>query len=297
MCLETVGDERSGIGCMKRSVNCVTLVSFYHLHFYRKDLTMYFVLSPAKSLDETTPAPIARFTQPDLLAHSQALMQILRPLAPHQIAELMGVSDKIARLNVERNSQWQPPFDLNNAKQAIYLFKGDVYEGIDAYRLPETAIDYLQQHVGLLSGLYGLLRPLDLMQPYRLEMGTALVNEHGKDLYAFWGTVITDALAQRLQASGSDVLINLASQEYFKAVQTKRLRARIITPVFKDQKNGQYKIISFYAKRARGLMARFAAEHGLAEPEQLQDFDLEGYYYHAASSNDHEWVFLRDAAA
>ena len=254
---------------------------------------MFFVLSPAKNLNEHDPAPVSEFTQPDLLDEAEILMGELRRLSPQQIAELMHVSDKIALLNAERNTAWHTPFTPDNAKQAVFMFNGDVYEGIDAPSLAPENIQYLQQHVRLLSGLYGLLRPLDLMQPYRLEMGTAFANSRGKNLYEFWGGRITDLLNQTLAAAGSDVLVNLASQEYFKSVDTKKLNARLITPVFKDGKNGQYKVISFYAKRARGLMVRYAAEHNITEPEALQGFDYEGYAFNPAASSDKEWVFLR----
>ena len=254
---------------------------------------MFFVLSPAKNLNEKAPAPVKEFTQPDLLAEAEILMRQLRELAPQQIAELMHVSDKIALLNAERNAEWYTPFTPDNAKQAVFMFNGDVYEGIAADTLKPEQIQYLQQHVRLLSGLYGVLRPLDLMQPYRLEMGTAFANTRGKNLYEFWGDIITDLLNDTLAQAGSDILINLASQEYFKSVNTKKLKARLITPVFKDEKNGKYKIISFYAKRARGLMVRYAAEHNITDPEMLKNFDYEGYSFNAAASNESEWVFMR----
>lgn len=254
---------------------------------------MFFVLSPAKNLNEKAPAPVKEFTQPDLLAEAEILMRQLRELAPQQIAELMHVSDKIALLNAERNAEWHTPFTPDNAKQAVFMFNGDVYEGIAADTLKPEQIQYLQQHVRLLSGLYGILRPLDLMQPYRLEMGTAFANTRGKNLYEFWGDIITDLLNDTLAQAGSDILINLASQEYFKSVNTKKLKARLITPVFKDEKNGKYKIISFYAKRARGLMVRYAAEHNITDPEILKNFDYEGYSFNAAASNESEWVFMR----
>ncbi|VTX67301.1 peroxide stress protein YaaA [Neisseria sp. DTU_2020_1000833_1_SI_GRL_NUU_006] len=254
---------------------------------------MFFVLSPAKNLNEKAPAPVKEFTQPDLLAEAEILMRQLRELAPQQIAELMHVSDKIALLNAERNAEWHTPFTPDNAKQAVFMFNGDVYEGIAADTLKPEQIQYLQQHVRLLSGLYGVLRPLDLMQPYRLEMGTAFANTRGKNLYEFWGDIITDLLNDTLAQAGSDILINLASQEYFKSVNTKKLKARLIIPVFKDEKNGKYKIISFYAKRARGLMVRYAAEHNITDPEMLKNFDYEGYSFNAAASNESEWVFMR----
>ena len=254
---------------------------------------MFFVLSPAKNLNEKAPAPVKEFTQPDLLAEAEILMRQLRELAPQQIAELMHVSDKIALLNAERNAEWHTPFTPDNAKQAVFMFNGDVYEGIAADTLKPEQIQYLQQHVRLLSGLYGILRPLDLMQPYRLEMGTAFANTRGKNLYEFWGDIITDLLNDTLAQAGSDILVNLASQEYFKSVNTQKLKARLITPVFKDEKNGKYKIISFYAKRARGLMVRYAAEHNITDPEMLKNFDYEGYSFNAAASNESEWVFMR----
>lgn len=254
---------------------------------------MLFVLSPAKNLNEKDPAPVREYTQPALLEQAEILMEEVRRLAPQDIAALMHVSDKIALLNFERNAVWHTPFTPENAKQAVYMFNGDVYEGLDAPSLPADKVAYLQNHVRLLSGLYGLLRPLDLMQPYRLEMGTAFANSRGKNLYEFWGKRITDALNDSLAANSSDVLINLASQEYFKSVDTGRLKAKLITPVFKDEKNGQYKIISFYAKRARGLMVRYAADHSITQPEQLKGFDYEGYAFNAAASGETEWVFMR----
>ena len=255
---------------------------------------MFFVLSPAKNLNEKALAPVKEFTQPDLLAEAEILMRQLRELAPQQIAELMHVSDKIALLNAERNAEWHTPFTPDNAKQAVFMFNGDVYEGIAAETLKPEQIQYLQQHVRLLSGLYGVLRPLDLMQPYRLEMGTAFANTRGKNLYEFWGDIITDLLNDTLGQAGSDILVNLASQEYFKSVNTKKLKARLITPVFKDEKNGKYKIISFYAKRARGLMVRYAAEHNITNPEMLKNFDYEGYSFNEAASNEAEWIFMRE---
>ena len=265
-----------------------------HIIHFKAEIIMFFVLSPAKNLNEKDPSPVSSFTLPDLLPEAEILMQELRQLAPQQIAELMHVSDKIALLNAERNAAWHTPFTPENAKQAVFMFNGDVYEGIAADTLKPKQIDYLQQHVRLLSGLYGVLRPLDLMQPYRLEMGTAFTNTRGKNLYEFWGDKITDLLNQTLKQAGSDVLINLASQEYFKSVNTKKLNARLITPIFKDEKNGKYKIISFYAKRARGLMVRYAAEHGITEPEMLKNFDYEGYSFNEAASNEAEWVFMRE---
>ncbi len=254
---------------------------------------MYFLLSPAKNLNETPDATPRRYSQPALLEQAELLMQSLRPLSPQDIAALMHVSDKIALLNTERNATWQPPFTPDNAKAALFMFNGDVYEGMDTDSLDEEKINYINRRVRILSGLYGVLRPLDLMQPYRLEMGTPLANGRGKNLYEFWGSRITDCLNDTLAQSGGNIIVNLASQEYFKSVQAAKLNARIITPVFKDQKNGTYKIISFYAKRARGLMVRYAADHALDDAEQLKQFDYEGYIYNEAASSENEWVFLR----
>lgn len=254
---------------------------------------MLMVLSPAKTLDYDTPPHTKHHTQPDFLAQSQQLISILREKSPADIARLMSISDALATLNVGRYHDWNPGFTPDNAKQAVLAFMGDVYEGLDAASLNDGQLDYLQQHLRILSGLYGLLRPLDLMQPYRLEMGTRLANPHGANLYAFWGERITDALNALLDATDNPVLINLASDEYFKAVKPARLHGRLISPVFQDYKNGQYKIISFYAKQARGLMARWGALHGVDTPEALQDFNLGGYRFDSGESDTQRWVFRR----
>lgn len=254
---------------------------------------MLMVLSPAKTLDYTTPPHTTRHTQPDFLADSQQLIQVLREKSPADIAKLMDISDALATLNVGRYHDWNPDFSPANAKQAVLAFLGDVYEGLDAASLNEDQLDYLQHHLRILSGLYGLLRPLDLMQPYRLEMGTKLANPRGANLYAFWGERITDALNTLLDATDNPVLINLASDEYFKSVKPAKLHGRLITPVFQDHKNGQYKIISFYAKQARGLMARWAALHKVDIPEALQDFNLAGYRFDSSASDAQRWVFRR----
>ncbi|UOO93681.1 MULTISPECIES: peroxide stress protein YaaA [Vitreoscilla] len=255
---------------------------------------MYYVISPAKNLDEATPVPVKTHSSIAFADDTQMLMDVLQTLSPQDIAKLMGVSDKIARLNVERNGQFQLPITLDNGgKQALFLFKGDVYEGMDAYHLAPEALAYLQERLGLLSGLYGLLRPLDLMQAYRLEMGTALKNPRGDNLYQFWGKRITALLNERMAQAGATALVNLASQEYFKSVQERDVNVPIITPVFKDEKNGQYKIISFYAKRARGLMVKYASERQIQNVEDLKQFDLEGYQYCEVDSNSNTWVFKR----
>lgn len=206
----------------------------------------------------------------------------------------MTVSEKIANLNVERFRDWNAEFDFSNARQALFAFKGDVYTGLDAYHLKDHDIDFAQQHLRMLSGLYGLLRPLDLMMPYRLEMGTKLKNSRGNNLYEFWGSIITDQINQDLAEIDAKLLVNLASDEYYKSVNEKKIQAEIIKPVFLDQKNGKYKVISFYAKKARGLMARYLIENKLSQVEQLKAFDSEGYYFDAESSSDKELVFKRD---
>ncbi len=258
---------------------------------------MLLVISPAKTLDYETAPVIASHTQPLFVDQAQALIRQLRELSVQDVATLMKLSDKLAALNVARYASWQPEFTCANAKQALLAFKGDVYTGLDAESFSAEDFTYAQQHLRMLSGLYGLLRPLDLMQPYRLEMGTKFANSRGKDLYAFWGSIITDALNEALAGQAQPVLINLASNEYFKAVKPKQLNARIITPVFKDWKGGQYKIISFYAKKARGLMSRYIIQHRLSEPEQLKGFDLEGYRFAASLSQGDSWTFIRDHEA
>ncbi|MBD8567560.1 MULTISPECIES: peroxide stress protein YaaA [Pseudomonas syringae group] len=256
---------------------------------------MLMVISPAKTLDFETPPTTKRFTQPQYLDHSQELISQLRELAPAQIAELMHLSDKLAGLNAARFGSWTPAFTPKNAKQALLAFKGDVYTGLQAETLSEDQLDYAQKHLRMLSGLYGLLRPLDLMQPYRLEMGTRLANARGKDLYAFWGTRISEWLNEALADQGDDLLLNLASTEYFSAVKRSALNARIIDTEFKDLKNGQYKIISFYAKKARGMMSRFVIEERIDSPEALRAFDVQGYRYNAELSTPSKLVFLRDS--
>ncbi|WP_025819623.1 peroxide stress protein YaaA [Shewanella marina] len=255
---------------------------------------MLILISPAKTLDFETPAKTQQFTQPTLLEYSEQLITVCRQLTPADIASLMKVSDKIAGLNVARFSQWQPNFTLGDAKQALFAFRGDVYTGLDADSMTDSQIDYAQQHLRMLSGLYGVLRPLDLMLPYRLEMGTRLENAKGSNLYTFWGDVITQQVNQALAEQGDDFIINLASNEYFKSVKTKQLQGTLITPVFKDCKNGTYKVISFYAKKARGLMARYIIDNQVTDIDTLLAFNATGYYYDQASSTPFEPVFLRD---
>ncbi|HJV87067.1 MAG TPA: peroxide stress protein YaaA [Noviherbaspirillum sp.] len=258
---------------------------------------MLIVLSPAKTLDYDTPATTDKYTLPDFIDHASELIEILKPLSPAQVGSLMRISDALAVLNVTRYAAWSRKFTRRNAKQAILAFNGDVYEGLQASTLTTKQLDYVQAHVRILSGLYGMLRPLDLMQPYRLEMGTRLANPRGKDLYAFWDGTVTETLNETLRTKKLDLLVNLASEEYFKVVKPKLLRARVVTPVFEDWKDGRFKVISFYAKRARGLMARYAASNGISDVEQLKAFDAEGYGFDAKASTENNWVFRRRVAS
>lgn len=256
-------------------------------------IQMLIVLSPAKTLDYDTPANTEIHSKPEFITLSAELIDTLIQLSPAEIGSLMRISDPLAMLNAGRYAAWSPKFTVKNAKQAVLAFNGDVYEGLDASSLNAKELNYAQSHIRILSGLYGMLRPLDLMQPYRLEMGTRIATARGKNLYAFWGDTITSTINQLLMERKSSALINLASEEYFKVVQPGRLDAAVITPVFEDWKNGQYKIISFYAKRARGLMARYAAVKGITKPEKLKKFDSEGYAFDESSSTERSWVFRR----
>ena len=255
---------------------------------------MLFLLSPAKSLDYETPLPDGLpHTTPPFVAQSSALIDVLRAQAPQDIASLMALSDKLAALNVARYEAWRPRFTAGNSRQAVLAFNGDVYEGLDARSLDLADLQWAQNHLAILSGLYGVLRPLDRMQPYRLEMGTRLATAAGSNLYQFWGTRIAEHLNTCLRADTTPVVVNLASQEYFKSVDRKALKARVIDCVFEDWKSDAYKIISFHAKRARGLMARYAITHRIATPHQLEGFDLEGYAFAPAASTPERLVFRR----
>lgn len=254
---------------------------------------MLIIISPAKTLDFDTQANTKTFSQPDMLDHSESLIDVLTTKSPSDIEKLMKISPKLAELNVERYHNWSRPFSPSNAKQALLAFKGDVYAGLDAQSLSQQELDYAQEHLRILSGLYGLLRPLDLMQAYRLEMGTKLTNPKGKNLYEFWGDKISQALNEQLSQLNSNVLVNLASNEYFKSVKVKELHADVVTPVFKDYKNGQYKMISFFAKKARGLMSAWIIKNKVTEPEKLSAFDVEGYQFSTNDSDLLNPVFLR----
>ncbi|ADV00919.1 peroxide stress protein YaaA [Alicycliphilus denitrificans] len=255
---------------------------------------MLFVLSPAKSLDYDTPLPEGLpHTRPAFVPEAGRLIEVLRTQSPQQIASLMSISDPLAALNVARYATWRPRFSAANSRQAVMAFNGDVYEGLQARTLSAEDLAWAQQHLAILSGLYGVLRPLDLMQPYRLEMGTRLATDAGANLYQFWGTRIAGHLNQRLAPEPSPVVVNLASQEYFKSVNRKALKARVVECVFEDYKNGAYRIISFHAKRARGLMARYAIQRRATTPRQLEGFDLEGYAFHPGASAPDRLVFRR----
>ncbi|WP_394261505.1 peroxide stress protein YaaA [Moraxella boevrei] len=262
---------------------------------------MYFLLSPAKNLNETDTPPLefSDYSQPALMPLACELMSVLKPLEPTDLMQLMGISHHLAELNKQRNDNWQwdetRPFQQSQgAKPAIYLFDGDVYTSLNAYQLNQAQILYLNQQLGILSGLYGLLKPLDLMLPYRLEMGTKLTNPHGKDLYQFWGDTISELINQRMAENGDKVLVNLASNEYFKAVNNTAIHADIVTPRFEDGKNGAYKVVSFYAKKARGLMVRYACENQLTTVDELKNFDSDGYYFVENLSDDKQLLFRRD---
>ncbi|WP_127959978.1 peroxide stress protein YaaA [Serratia microhaemolytica] len=254
---------------------------------------MLIIISPAKTLDYQSPLATQRFTQPELLAQSEQLIRYCRQLTPAQIASLMSISDKLAGLNAARFADWQPVFNLHNARQAVLAFKGDVYTGLQAEDFSEDDFDFAQQHLRILSGLYGVLRPLDLMMPYRLEMGIKLVTPHGSDLYQFWQQTITEKLNHALQQQGDEFIINLASDEYFKSVHAQKLDGVVIKPIFLDQKQGKFKVISFYAKKARGLMSRFIIKNRLTTREQLTGFNLAGYCFDADASTQSELVFKR----
>lgn len=254
---------------------------------------MLAVVSPAKNLDYESDLPELNVTQPRLLDNAEELVEVCRQLSPQQLGSLMKISDKLAGLNAARFEQWQRPFNEDNARPAMYAFNGDVYTGLEAASLNSEAIDTAQKQLRILSGLYGVLRPLDLMQPYRLEMGSKLDNPKGKNLYEYWGDTITQMLNDDLAELGSSTLVNLASNEYFSAVKPKALNADIITPVFKDEKNGQYKVISFYAKKARGLMARFILNQKPKSVSDLKEFNANGYSFNEAMSSDKQLVFCR----
>ena len=254
---------------------------------------MLIVLSPAKSLDYQTPVKVKSTSLPDFVSESAKLIADLKKLSPQDVAKLMGLSDQLATLNVGRYRDWSKKFTAENSKPAIFAFNGDVYDGFDVKTLNPKALTFAQDHLRILSGLYGALRPLDLMQPYRLEMGTPFKNAKGKDLYAFWGDQVTQSIKQVLDKQKNPILLNLASEEYFKVLQPKALNCEVLSPVFQDAKDGKYKIISFYAKRARGLMARYVIENRITDPADLKGFNLDGYRYYAPDSLPSKPIFRR----
>jgi cytoplasmic iron level regulating protein YaaA (DUF328/UPF0246 family) len=258
---------------------------------------MLVVVSPAKNLDldsSVSPSILDKSTQPEMLDDVKSLVKTCKKLSPADLSSMMKISDKLAILNAERFSSFEFPFTTDNAKPALYTFNGDVYAGLDAKTLSDESVDYAQTHLRILSGLYGVLRPLDLMQAYRLEMGTKLKIDKADNLYQYWDTSITEELNKALESQNDNTLINLASNEYFSAVKPKALAATIITPQFKDEKNGKFKIISFYAKKARGLMARYIIDNQCKTVEDLKGFDTDGYYFDESSSSEHDLVFKRN---
>ena len=254
---------------------------------------MLIAISPAKTLDYETPPVTKTHTKPRFLKQSKALIDNLRNYSALDLAELMNLSIKLSELNFDRYHDWKTPFNLKNSKQAALAMKGDVYTGLDAETLDKSGFEFAQRHLRILSGLYGVLKPLDLMQPYRLEMGTKLPNEQGKDLYAFWGEQITQSINKDLKAQGDDILVNLASNEYFKSIKPKLVKGRIITPQFKENKNGSYRMIGVFAKKARGLMSRYIIDKKLQDPQAIKRFRVDGYRYNKSLSKGDQWVFTR----
>ena len=263
------------------------------IYLTSETLAMLFVLSPAKKLDYDSALNVQTHTQPLFVKEAAALIKVLRARSAAEVAELMDLSPALAKLNVDRYAAWKPSFNQSNSRQAILAFNGDVYEGLEASTLKPKDLDWAQEHVAILSGLYGVLRPLDLMQPYRLEMGTKLDNPAGTNLYQFWAKTIAPYLNQRLAKDKAPIIVNLASEEYFKSVDSKQLKARVIQCVFQDGKGAAWKVVSFHAKRARGLMARFAIENRITKPEGLKKFDAEGYAFAADVSTEDKLVFRR----
>ncbi len=255
---------------------------------------MLMVISPAKTLDYNG-RNFADFTIPAYLERSQTLIDQLRDLSPEDLGRLMKISPKLAHLNLNRYQTFSVPFDLDNAKQTLLVFKGDVYKGMDLDSYDAEDLNFAQTHLRILSGLYGILRPLDLMQPYRLEMGTKFKNPKGKDLYDFWGSQIAIAINQALETHPDSYLVNLASAEYFKAIAQKALKAKVLNIVFKEQKNSVLKVIALYAKRARGLMVDYAIKHRIQDVEDLKNFSAEGYQYKSNLSTENTWVFGRES--
>jgi len=255
---------------------------------------MIALVSPAKSLDFENSSPSTSFSEPIFLDKSQELVDVLKTYSPSKISKLMNISSDLGTLNCNRYQEWKRPFSLTNAKQSLFAFTGDVYKGLDAVSMSEKNIDFCQKHFRIVSGLYGMLRPLDLIQAYRLEMGTKLsINRKHKNLYSYWSDTLTEHLNNELKESNSNFVLNLASNEYSKAINFKTIQAEVISPVFKDWKNGEYKIISFFAKKARGLMGRYFINNEIMNPEMLKGFDYEGYTYNHELSLKNPYTFTR----
>lgn len=254
---------------------------------------MIILLSPAKTLYDRSPVQLDSYTESQFMPEAKRIIAVLKKKKPAQLAQLMDISMKLAELNFQRYQTWEPPFNLGNSWQAILMFNGDVYQGLKADTFSDSQFEIAQQNIRILSGVYGLLKPLDLIQPYRLEMGIPISIAGKKNLYEFWKTKITTHLKSELAQSNQNILINLASKEYFSAIDTKKLKTRIITPSFKEHKNGQYQMVSFFAKRARGLMSRFIVLNNITNPEEIKAFDMEGYYFNNQLSKENDWVFTR----
>jgi len=254
---------------------------------------MLAILSPAKTLDYQTPLTTNKSTQPDFNTESKELIATLRKFVPAEIGSLMKISDNLAELNHRRYAEWQNQANEDNARPALFAFKGDVYLGLDAQTLGARDINFAQKHLRVLSGLHGLLRPLDLIQPYRLEMGTRLATRRGSNLYQFWGNKVTDNINKALAQQTSKVLLNLASNEYYQVIQAERIEGRILNINFKELRDGKYRFVSFAAKRARGLMARYMIDNRITRPSQLRQFDVDRYAFNEALSRDDEWIFTR----
>jgi cytoplasmic iron level regulating protein YaaA (DUF328/UPF0246 family) len=254
---------------------------------------MLIVISPAKSLYESCPIAFGKYSEADFIPEAEKIVAVLKKKKPAQLTKLMDISPKLAELNYQRFQAWGTPFTPENAWQAVLMFNGDVYQGLKAETFSPEEFEAAQQKLRILSGVYGLLKPLDLIQPYRLEMGTDLTVARKKNLYEFWKSKITAKINQELAEADQKILVNLASNEYFSAIDTKKLKARIITPSFKEHKDGQYQMISFFAKKARGLMSRFVIQNRITDPEEIKAFDLEGYYYNNQLSKADNWVFTR----
>ena len=255
---------------------------------------MLILVSPAKTLDYESELDLKDFSVAPLLSDSELLIKELQQKNPDDLSSLMGLSEKLSLLNFDRNMNWRRPTKpSDSARQAIFAFKGDVYQGLDASSLSKSEIKYANKNLCILSGLYGLLKPLDLMYPYRLEMGTKMKNQRGNNLYEFWGSKVTELVNDLAMDNRSKAIVNLASVEYFSVLKTDQINLPIINPVFKDYKNGQYKIVSFFAKKARGLMSRFIIQNKIKKSEDLMDFNLDGYRYSKKESKENSPVFLR----